>query len=566
VALERQAEHQLLHSVLGEVTLSLYQHGRDQAVVLRYGNPSRRSHTLVRIQSACTYGDTLLAVDCDCRDQLDDTFRHFLDRGSGILIYFPLDDSGALLTAKARAYEQQERGGTEAVEEFGRAMSPQHDFTLAIEVLMDLDIRRVALLTNNMRKVDGLRAGGLDVAREELRIRVTETNFSYLRAKQAYQGHELNLAIGHDGGPPRRRCFVIGSAVMDHVFEMGDDPSVGETRQALDYRRRPGGKALSQAIALSRLGADVSLLTVRGHDEDGDAIAGVLTSEGVRAYYTGVPGGGGSPQTAVFQPGTGGPATYVGWLGPQHRTLRQRPIDERATEIGACDAVLITLEASADAVRRSINHARPDALVILTASPMAEFPYTLSTDTLEDVNVLIGSPYELHALLPHEQLPEPRGPVGARDVAWALAEQCGITVVATNFRSVERWVLAVNPDLDEPVLVRFPRIREMDPFAASVGMTDVFCAAFALAALELDVARRVPRAGVWRADPSPFALGTNLLDVLVSALGPAAWVARSNGGYDSFPRQGPALEEWCRRHPPVRVDLAATGTDPPGPG
>jgi GTP cyclohydrolase II len=552
---ERKAQHTIVHSVLGEVLLSIYQLEPGSAVVLQYGVVPRHSPAFVRIQSACMYGDTLLAVDCDCRDQLDDTFRSFLDRGSGVLIYLYQEGVGTGIIDRARAYEMEEQEGVDAVEAFQRLGlgTGDRNFSAAAEILQELGVRNVSLLTNNSRKVSALRASGLAVSREGLNVRVTADNVRHLRLKQAKLGHDFGVGLGHDGGSPRNRCFVIGAAVMDHVFEVRVNPQIGKTRQARDYQRRPGGKGLNQAIALARLGAAVSLLTVRGHDSDGDQIAGTLAAEGVRGRYAGGSGDEKTPQTAVIQPQTGGLATYVGWLGPEHRTLRQQSIDSRAQDIGSCDAVLITLEASEDAIRRSIGYRREDALVVLNASPVVERPYRLSTEILENVDILVGSPDELHALLPNKEASVLSLSVGFESIARRLAELCGITVVITDFGRPERRVFAINPYVSAPVRVRAPQVRQYDTFAATIGMTDVFCSALTLAALALDEFQEIPRAvGMWRSEASPLAQHRNLLDIVMSAFGPAAWVGRSSGGYDSFPRQGPALEEWCRKHPPIQ--------------
>ncbi|WP_213012533.1 PfkB family carbohydrate kinase [Paractinoplanes toevensis] len=555
----------MLHAVLGEVSVAIYEFDGARALIMQYGAVPRGVRALVRIQAACVYGDTLLAADCDCRDQLDDTFRLFLDYGSGMLIYL-LEEDSPNLVAKARAYELQERegiDGVEALQRLGLEMSTS-GFVIAIDVLKGLGVSRISLLTNNGGKTSALLDGGLDVVRQPLPARITENNLRHLRAKQTNLGHELGLPVPREGGPTAHRCFVVGAAVMDHVFEMKANPQLGRSRQATEYQRRPGGKGLNQAIALSRLGAEVSLLTIRGHDDDGDKIATILAAENVRGCFARANGDEQTPQTAILQPLSTGLASYIGWLGPQNRGLHQQSIDERAKDIRACHALLITFEASEDTITRSIKHAKGDALVVLSASPAAERPYHFKTETLQMADVLIGSPDEMHALLPGKDAATLKV-ADFEAVARRIAELCGVTVIITDFSPVANGrsagrVFAIGPFI-QAVRVRAPQVRGTESLAATVGMADVFCAAFTLSALELGEVQQVPHEpGMWRAETSPLANRTNLLDVLISAVGPSAWVARSSGGYDSFPRTGPSLEEWCRKHPsvPERGNWGAT--------
>ena len=559
------AEHLLPHAVLGNATVRLYKDLTGSAIALSLGTwRSRRERVPVRIQSACIYGDTLLAADCDCREQINESFRQFLAEGQGLLIYMDQEGRGAGLEAKARAYELQEHQGLDTVEAYEalKLLPDLRKYDLAASILLDLDVPRVDLLTNNYRKVDALQASGIDALPAPLRVGVTEANRSYLLTKQIKLGHDLALTIepADSDALSAPSCFVVGAAVMDHVFTLPRNPKIGKARQAQSYERRPGGKGLNQAIAFRRLGGTVSILTVKGHDQDGDEVAGVLAREGVTAHFVGARRRASSPQTAVLQPEDGAP-TYVGWLGEEHRTLRESSVDEWANEIGSRDVVMLTLEASEDAIERTLSHVSDETLVVLNASPTAEAPYKIDTATLEGVDVVIGSTEELRALLMTGGRVKAGLPVATReDLARDLAELCGPTVIATDFRSPERTVIGIGPRYDEPVRVQSPRVRMTDRrrgISPAVGNGDTFCAAFSIEA----VARRDGRKKSgrlrrwWRSERSPLNDPVVLLDILMDAVPAEAWVTKSRGGgYDSFPKRGSEYLEWKEDHSATNLE------------
>jgi GTP cyclohydrolase II len=543
--------HALKHQSLGDVVVHVYQHEGRRAVVVAYGPYGSDARPLVRIQSSCLYGDTLGMTDCDCRSQIDEAFRRMRTRGSGILIYTEDEGRGAGLLAKARAYRMQEEQSLDTVDAYEQAGLPvdSRDFGFPIFVLRDLGVFSCFLLTNNPRKLEAVRNARIDVRREPIVTSVTADNASYLRVKQQRMGHLLELPppqpADADNGPGVS-CFVMGSAVMDHVFRLPVNPQLGKARQASEYDRRAGGKGLNQAVALARLGARVTLLTVIGDEADGDQIASVLAAEGVKARFRGSARR--SPQTVILQPDNS-PPTYIGWLGEQHRTLGPAEVDECAEVLGGCQVVLLTLEASQDAISRALAHARPDALVVLTASPSVDAVYRLDNRVLDRVDIVVGSGDELWGLL------SPRPPSGddlAERAAVDLSDTCQRTVIATDLRAPVRRVIAVNPYLRTPVRVRPPRVRIPGSrgglIATAVGNTDVLCSALALSTYERGQGSP-GRPGFWSSEDSPLADRNQLIDILMKAVLPEAWVASSRGGYPQFPSRGPLFDTWCTEHP-----------------
>jgi 3,4-dihydroxy 2-butanone 4-phosphate synthase / GTP cyclohydrolase II len=191
-----QTEHRLTHSILGDVSVSVYEADEGTAVALQYGSISAEERVLVRVHSACMYGEALLASDCDCREQLVLSFELFKEHGAGLLVYLSQEGRGAGLINKARSYALQDRGeATDTVDAYVRLqLDPDsRDYTLARDILMDLGVRKLLLLTNNYRKVEQLQKHDLDVTREPLLAPLTSDNAAYLRIKEAKLRHDLEV-------------------------------------------------------------------------------------------------------------------------------------------------------------------------------------------------------------------------------------------------------------------------------------------------------------------------------------------------------------------------------------
>lgn len=557
MAVIKRSEHESSHRVLGRVKVAIYASESQEAVVLFFGNPVPRADLPVRIQSSCVYGDALSISDCDCRQQLEDTYGRFLESRRGILIFVREEGYGGGLIAQGQSVRLSRTDSVDPIEAYRQVgVRPEKaEYSLAIEVLRDIGADTFSLLTNNGRKLEAMTAAGLAATREPLPVRPTEDNLAFLEAKQTQLDQPLGLT------PPTEQqqdfnCFVIGAATMDHVLELRHNPSIGKARQASRYRRRPGGKAFNQAVALSRLGARTTLLTVRGSDADSAEISNVLAMERVRDEHTRTPHDLRTPQTVVFQP-AGHPPTYVGWLGAEHRTLRRQIIGQFQTQIQAADAVMVTLEASEDAVHHAVRLAQANSLVVLSASPIVEAPYEVGTEALEHTDVIVGSREELAALIPNHRSRRASDAENELQIAQHLAHLCGTTVVLTSFRSVRRWALAVNPHI-VPVRVFAADVRQAG-VSDAIGTTDVFCAGLALQMLRLPEASNLPRVtGIWRGPESPLAHREYVTDALVKALSSEAYVARSKGGYKTFPRWGEEFELWSRLHPPEVESEQAT--------
>lgn len=152
----------------------------------------------VRMHSACLTGDLFGSLRCDCGEQLRNAVRAIEKLGGGVLLYLAQEGRGIGLANKLRAYELQDAGldtvEADRVLGFG---DDNRRYRVAVDILADLSISRVRLLTNNPAKVRALREGGIDVAaREGLYGRVTPQNRRYLKVKASRSGHLLDEVLG----------------------------------------------------------------------------------------------------------------------------------------------------------------------------------------------------------------------------------------------------------------------------------------------------------------------------------------------------------------------------------
>jgi len=161
-------------------------------VALLIGTPSGRP-PLVRLHSECLTGDVLGSLKCDCGPQLDSALEAIAESGWGILLYLRQEGRGIGLVNKLRAYALQDQGfdTVDANLRLGFA-DDERRYTLAARMLAALAQDEVRLLTNNLRKVEGLAAAGIRVAeRVPLKAGGNAYNRDYLETKRSRSGHRL---------------------------------------------------------------------------------------------------------------------------------------------------------------------------------------------------------------------------------------------------------------------------------------------------------------------------------------------------------------------------------------
>jgi len=162
-------------------------------VALVKGEIGDGKSVLVRVHSRCLTGDVFHSLRCDCGPQLDAAMRRIESEGRGVILYLNQEGRGIGLANKLRAYELQEQGldTVEANERLG-FKPDQRDYGIGVQILKDLGVRSMRLLSNNPRKLVGLEGYGLSVAEWlPLEIPASIHTERYLRTKKEKLGHKL---------------------------------------------------------------------------------------------------------------------------------------------------------------------------------------------------------------------------------------------------------------------------------------------------------------------------------------------------------------------------------------
>ncbi len=150
---------------------------------------------LVRVHSECLTGEVFGSLRCDCGRQLKKAMQIIEKEGKGIILYMNQEGRGIGLVDKIRAYSLQDKGldTVEANEALGHKPDLR-DYGIGAQILVDLGIRYIRLLTNNPRKIVGLEGYGLKVVeRLPLEIEPNPLNYRYLKTKKEKLGHDLKI-------------------------------------------------------------------------------------------------------------------------------------------------------------------------------------------------------------------------------------------------------------------------------------------------------------------------------------------------------------------------------------
>jgi 3,4-dihydroxy 2-butanone 4-phosphate synthase/GTP cyclohydrolase II len=180
----------------GEFTIHAFENGVDRQthVALVRGDIGDGRDVLVRVHSQCLTGDVLHSVRCDCGAQLETAMQRISAEGRGILLYLNQEGRGIGLANKIRAYELQDEGfdTVEANERLG-FKADQRDYGMGVQILRELGVRSMRLLSNNPRKLVGIEGYGLSVS-EWLKIEIpaSDSTRRYLKTKKEKLGHKLS--------------------------------------------------------------------------------------------------------------------------------------------------------------------------------------------------------------------------------------------------------------------------------------------------------------------------------------------------------------------------------------
>jgi 3,4-dihydroxy 2-butanone 4-phosphate synthase/GTP cyclohydrolase II len=167
----------------------------EEYVVLFKGEMERDVPTLVRIHSQCLTGDVFSSTKCDCGRQLHQTMHMIDQEGRGAIVYQQQEGRGIGILNKIRAYALQDAGAdtVEANEQLGLAVDLR-DYKQCAEILFDLGLCKVKVLSNNPLKLQAIEEAGLKIVeRVSIEVDSAEAAAGYLRTKKEKLGHLLNL-------------------------------------------------------------------------------------------------------------------------------------------------------------------------------------------------------------------------------------------------------------------------------------------------------------------------------------------------------------------------------------
>ena len=195
----RAAETKIPTSVAGEFRAVVYENDVDNLlhIAMVKGEIDPEKPTLVRVHSECLTGDIFGSLRCDCGPQLHKAMAKMEEEGSGVLLYIRQEGRGIGLVNKIKAYALQEAGldTVEANEELG--FEPDmRNYGIGAQILVDLGVRKMRLLTNNPKKMVGLEGYGLSIS-EQVPVEVEPNKFNkcYLECKKLKMGHKLNIEV-----------------------------------------------------------------------------------------------------------------------------------------------------------------------------------------------------------------------------------------------------------------------------------------------------------------------------------------------------------------------------------
>ena len=179
----------------GEFDLYLYRSRLDgqHHLALVRGDVAGKSGVLVRVHSECLTGDVFSSRRCDCGPQLHQAMRQIAEAGRGVIVYMRQEGRGIGLAPKIKAYKLQEQGldTVQANEKLGFKMDLR-EYGLGAQILVDLGLHKIRLLTNNPRKIVGLDGYDLEVIEQvPIKVNANPHNERYLKTKRKKMGHLL---------------------------------------------------------------------------------------------------------------------------------------------------------------------------------------------------------------------------------------------------------------------------------------------------------------------------------------------------------------------------------------
>jgi 3,4-dihydroxy 2-butanone 4-phosphate synthase/GTP cyclohydrolase II len=195
--LVRRVDDAKLPTIHGEFKVVAYESLLDNKghIALVMGSLEEIEAPLVRVHSECLTGDVFGSIRCDCGDQLARAMEMIAEEGAGVLLYMRQEGRGIGLLNKIKAYHLQDHGKDTVEANLALGFPADlRDYGLGAQILSDLGLKKIRLITNNPRKIAGLEGHGLEVVkRVPIVIRPGKCNRFYLSTKQKKLGHLLNI-------------------------------------------------------------------------------------------------------------------------------------------------------------------------------------------------------------------------------------------------------------------------------------------------------------------------------------------------------------------------------------
>lgn len=194
---KREAQTIIPTKAGGDFRIIAYSNDLDNLthIALVKGQVDSEKPVLVRVHSECMTGDIFTSLCCDCREQLHKAMAVMEEQNNGVLLYLRQEGRGIGLVNKLKAYEYQRQGfdTVEANEKLGFD-ADLRDYGIGAQILADLGVKQIRLLTNNPRKMVGLEGYGLSIV-EQVPIAITTNHYNkrYLKCKQMKLGHMLQI-------------------------------------------------------------------------------------------------------------------------------------------------------------------------------------------------------------------------------------------------------------------------------------------------------------------------------------------------------------------------------------
>ncbi len=182
----------------GEFSLILYEDtlNRDHHIALVCGEVAGKKDVLVRVHSQCLTGDVFHSLRCDCGDQMEMALKLIARNRNGVFLYMRQEGRGIGLANKLRAYKLQDLGMDTVEANIALGFAPDlRDYGIGAQILADLGLSTVRLLTNNPKKIIGLEGYGLKVTEQVLIFAPHKQNLRYLRTKKEKLGHLIPEAV-----------------------------------------------------------------------------------------------------------------------------------------------------------------------------------------------------------------------------------------------------------------------------------------------------------------------------------------------------------------------------------